>query len=478
MGIHLTDLRSRWRIPGVLAITVESGRLAVDHVRRESGGSRVLQSLEIPWAAEALVEDPERAGRALAENLDAGEVRERRCVVCLPPGWALSTTTELPQVAAEDLRGFLELRAEREFQVAVEDLALAHSSYTLPEGGAKATLVAVPVKRLEAVRRMLASAGCRPMSISLAVQAGFADGRDPSAASLNVLVNGSHADLVVAAGGGIVALRTVGLGAAEGAAARGDAIGRELRITLGRLPDAVRRHVEKARFIGARTHAEALLESTQPHLRRLGLQGIVPAARAVSPVKGGSAGAQPGLAVEAADCHLRDLPVAFEFIEREVSPLQAMLRRVDTRRRRWVLAGVLGLLVLPAAVWGVRSHIAGRLESEWKSMSAEVARLESLQARLRQFRPWFVEGTPSVELLEGLVKAFPESGEAWAKSVEIRDGTRVTCTGFARSQNAWLDLLDRLRAESGVDQLQVQAVHGESPLQFSVTYLWGRHHDE
>jgi len=105
-----------------------------------------------------VVANPERAGQELAAALTAAGIAEKRCVVCVPPGWALTTSTEVPSVGAEDLRGYLELRAEREFPVAAADLRVAHCAYALPDGSRRATLAAIPAKRMEAVSQMLETA--------------------------------------------------------------------------------------------------------------------------------------------------------------------------------------------------------------------------------------------------------------------------------------------------------------------------------
>ena len=114
-------------------------------------------------------------------------------------------------------------------------------------------------------------------------------------------------------------------------------------------------------------------------------------------------------------------------------------------------------------------------------MQANVTELDKLQGKLRRFRPWF-EATPqSLGAMEALVSAFPDSGETWAKSVQIRDADtagpgvpfiKVTCTGFARSQTALSELIERVRSKPGVVELQRQQVRGEKPIQFSFTYKW------
>lgn len=467
MKASLTEWSSRWRIPAVLGITIESGRLVIDHIRRENGGSRVLRSLCLPVGADRVVEDPEAVGRELVALLSGQGVRERRCVVCVPPLWAMSAATDAPEVGAEDLRSYFELCAEREFPVAATELQLAHSIYRLPEGGLRATLAALPRKRLDAVRQMLEVAACRPVSISLALDPELAEEHHGETGSLSVLVNGGHVDFVVSTGGGVAGLRSVPT--RGDAVANPDLIGREMRITLGRLPETVRGQLQKARFLGARPVVESLLESTQEQLHRLGLQGVVPVQR------DGAAGPgdphRPGVARAAAAQHLQGRPALFEFVAPELSSWQSFRRRYDSRRHRWLTGIVLAGLVLPAAVLLVRSRVEAGLRQEWERMRPTVTELTLLQDRIRAFRPWFDPVPGGVDALSGLVAAFPESGDVWAKSVELKDDGRVVCAGFARSQAAWMEFVDRLRAQAGVTSLQVQSVRGEDPVQFVVNFL-------
>ena len=109
-------------------------------------------------------------------------------------------------------------------------------------------------------------------------------------------------------------------------------------------------------------------------------------------------------------------------------------------------------------------------------MRSNVADLEALQLKIRQFRPWFEPAPQTLEVLEALVAAFPDQGDVWAKSIHITEGSKVACTGFARSQSALMALLDRLRSRPDVTGLQLQQVRGENPVQFSVTYKWEARH--
>ena len=462
--LDLAELKKRFQVRTVLAITVESGRVAVDLVRRDDEASRVTASFELPIGAEAVAANGERAGKELAAQLAAAGIRERRCVVCIPANWALTTSTDVPEIGAEDLRGYLELRAEREFPIPVTELRLAHSAFAAPDGKARVTLAAVPTRKLEAIERMLAAAGCRAVSMSLGLDSCLPKTELPAA--MHFVANGTHVDLIIAAGGGIAAVRSLP-SPTDTEAFDAPGFSREVRITLGRLPEALRQQVTQARFSGTPATAENLCIEIRQHLSRMGIDSRLQRAP--------EGAAHPGAALEAAELHLRQQPVAFEFLVPEVNRWQVAVRQFDDRRRRWIAGAIVGSILLLVLTYLVRSHIASSLESEWDGMRRKVADLEALQGRIRQFRPWFEPAPQSLQIVEGLAAAFPDQGDVWAKNVQVVDGTKVTCTGFARSQSALLAWFDRLRARPDVTGLRVEQVRGENPIQFSVAYKWEPH---
>jgi hypothetical protein len=187
------------------------------------------------------------------------------------------------------------------------------------------------------------------------------------------------------------------------------------------------------------------------------------------------AGEHPPAAVAAAEHHLRQQPVVFEFLPPQVNRWQVLFQRFDSRRRRWMVAAALGVIILPVLVFFVRSRIESSLTAEWNGMRRNVSELESLQQRIRQFRPWFEPAPQALQVLEGLVAAFPEQGDVWAKSINIDEAGKVTCSGFARTQPAILAILDRLRSRPEVSEVQVQQMRGANPVQFTFTFKTGGH---
>ena len=110
-------------------------------------------------------------------------------------------------------------------------------------------------------------------------------------------------------------------------------------------------------------------------------------------------------------------------------------------------------------------------------MQSTVLELEALQGKLREFRPWFAAGTPSIDCLHSLVNAFPETGDIWATRIDLKEDGQVSCAGFARNQGVWMEFLNRLSGQSGVSELQVRSVRGEEPLQVDFSFVLNPIHE-
>ncbi len=451
----LTALRQRLQTAQALGVTIEPGRIAVDLVRRNETGVRTVRSFALPITVEALLANPEAAGAEFSTQLLAGNIRERKCAVCIPPGWALTAPTDVPAMSAEDLRSYLELRAERDFPIAPSELRLAHCAFNLPDGTRAATLAGAPVKKLDAIERMLTKAGCRVVSISLGLDRCLAS--NGSTGALHFLAGPDAVDLVTVSGGGVAARRTL--------VARDDATALfpEVRISLGRLPEALRAGIHSATFEGGAEAAARLFAGLQAPLQRAGIASALASDEIV-----GRAGAL------AAERWLRKAPAAFEFVAPKVNPWQQKIRQFDSGRRRWIIAAAAGIVLLPILAFLIRSSMESGLNDEWNAMRNNVADLETIQQKIRQFRPWFDQSPTSVAILESLAAAFPDAGDVWAKSIEINDDSKVTCTGFARNTAALTNMREALRRRPGVAGLQVQQVRGENPVQFTLVYKWVR----
>jgi hypothetical protein len=354
---------------------------------------------------------------------------------------------------------------------------LAYSVFRLPDGKNQATLAALPIKRFNAVQRMLTAAGRRAASISLGVDHCLENAAAPG--SINFIPNSSHLDLVICAGGGVAALRSLpGSPLSTDQPSTLDTAGlrRELKVTLGRLPDPLRKQIRQARCLGPSASATQLWQWLGDPLKQIGithLTPVEPSPEATHPQS--NLDDSPSPALTAAKRFLYRQPAEFEFLPPKTGKLGSFLQwsKQGRKRRQGMLVAGLVILVLAPLLW--RSHMKNRLERQWTFLQPQVAQAESLQHNIRQFRPWFNTAPQSLQVLEVLTSAFPEEGSVWGRNVEIKDTDRVSCSGFARSPTALMETLDRLRAHPEIRDLQVQQVRGDKPIHFTFVFSW--HHE-
>jgi Tfp pilus assembly protein PilN len=74
-----------------------------------------------------------------------------------------------------------------------------------------------------------------------------------------------------------------------------------------------------------------------------------------------------------------------------------------------------------------------------------VDKAEALQRKVRNFSPWFQATPECLAIAVTIARAFPEEGSVWVKSVEIKDLSKITCSGSARSNQDVLTLVAALQ---------------------------------
>jgi hypothetical protein len=249
---------------------------------------------------------------------------------------------------------------------------------------------------------------------------------------------------------------------------------REIRLSLNQLPPELQTRVQRLRVWGRTETATELAEKLAGYLGPRGFQ--IDQERSMPRQLWGlqvPEGLTPSVAVALAARTLAGQPALFEFLPPRTTAWQRMRTRLASRRLATaglVLGGLFGLIGTAFLVQQVQLWYWG---SQWQRMEARVRELETIQSRIRQYRPWFDESFRSLTVLKRLTEAFPEEGSVSAKTVEIRDNGRVVCTGTARDQAALLRALDRLRAFPEVRNVQVEQMRGNAPMQFTFNLQWG-----
>jgi hypothetical protein len=105
-------------------------------------------------------------------------------------------------------------------------------------------------------------------------------------------------------------------------------------------------------------------------------------------------------------------------------------------------------------------------------MAAPVAELETVQTRIREYRPWYDTTFRNLTILKRIIECFPDNGSVTARSVEIHGPTSVSVTGTARDNASLLRTLDQLRQAKDIQGLKIEQIRGKTPAQFTFTFRW------
>jgi hypothetical protein len=486
----------RKKLTSLLGLNLDGSRLDGVVLRRTNGALEIQQSFSATLSLDPLTAAPELVGREIRNHLDAAGVRERRCVVGVPLKWMLTAQTELPPLPEADAASLLQLEAERGFPCDVTTLRLAHSSCPLPDGKQHVTLVGILNSQLTSLEQVLAAAKLKPVSFSPGLTAlkpperRFSTRRDDENVSqragsesgapgvLALAIGESQVSLQITCGGGVAALRTLE-GAIENAGSRRTLhtgfVAREVRITLGQLPAGLRESIRRIRIFGPHDLAQQLADEMDLRFEPAGL--IVELATKYSPDEFGvqlplDAPVSPAFSLAAR--LLTGQTPAFEFLPPKPTAWQQAITKYSSGRLRSAGATVAGIIVIVGGLFLFQEIQLLRLRSQWSGMSARVKELEGIQQQIQKYRPWFDGSCRSLSILKQLTTAFPEDGAVTAKTVEIRDGNAVNCSGMAQDSAALLQMLSQLRASDGVTDLKVDQIRGKSPMQFTFDFHWNK----
>ena len=468
--------RKRKPLTGVLGLALDGSRLDGVVLRRTNGSLQRLQTFSATLALDPLTAAPELVGREIHNHLDAAGIRERHCVVGVPLKWALTAHTELPPLPEADAASLLQLEAERGFPCDPATLRIADSRCALAEGRQHVLLAGIPGAQLAALENALTAAKLKPVSFALGLTALQSPAAKNSDGVLALAVGENQVTLQITAGGGVAALRALE-GAVENEAGhralRAEAVAREVRITLGQLPAALRESVRRIRIFGPRELAQQLADEMELRFEPLGL--AVEIVTAYAPDEFGVQ-LPPDTSLSAAFSLAARLlarqATPFEFLPPHASAIEQLITKYSSGRLQTAGAVAAVILFLVGGAFFIQQIQLWRLRSQWSAMAAKVGELDGFQQQIRQYRPWYDESFRTLSILKQLSAAFPEDGVVTAKTIEIREGGVVSCTGNARDSASLLKTLATLRAASGVADLKVDQLRGRSPMQFTFDFHW------
>ncbi len=438
-------------------------------VSRTGDGTQIKKQIQVPLVLDPLAATPELLGQEIRNTLQQAGIRETRCVICLPLKWLLKHRMELPDLGSDDQRSFIHLHAEREFPFSLGDLSISVSTFTASDGKRYVTILAIPLTYIRALEAACNVAGLRPISITVGVP--VPDTVPQDGGLLCVQQREAGIDVTVVGGGGVVTLRWLASGDSDGdqhTSDPDDAVLREIRLTLSELPSPIRESIRTILIQGVEPWRSRFQSALVDRIRP-----FIPAAR-IDMTSDGVGSNAPGVLPLFVTLSriLNGQNRLFEFLPPKTGSFQRIVSRISSRGNLFFggIGAVVVFVAMLAFLW--QQMQLAQLESEWSAMKTPVSEIEALQDKVRLFRPWFGDSIPTLNAILTLTEAFPEEGVVWAKAVEIKDGSAISCEGYANGSAELLKVLDRLNQDRRVTQLQVQQVQGRSPTQFRLTLYW------
>lgn len=454
------------RPQSILGLSVSHGQLRAAHAARAKNAVAILHSTSTPLSLDLLHPESELVGREIRNHLEAAGIRERHCVVALPSDWIMSQHSRVPELSPEDTASLLQIEAEKGFPCDPEELQIARSPHRSAEGS-YVTQLAARHEQLARLNAVLKSAGLKPVSFTLGITALPGAMAAAGDGCMTLVLEPKGATLLVSAGGGIAAFRTLEatIDSEVGEnVINGPALARELRISFEQVPADLRREVRRLSLRGDPKMVSQLADLLAPWAREAGLT--------IDAVATSPRPAAEEIVDQLAERYLQQVTRDLEFLPPRPSRWALMMNRYSSKRLATAGFAAAALVVVALGAFGWQEYRRWSLRSEWQQMAAEVTELEAVQTRIREYRPWYDTSFRNLTILKRVVECFPDNGSVTAKSFEIHGPANVSVTGTARDNASLLRTLDLLRQAREIQGVKIEQIRGKTPAQFTFTFRW------
>jgi len=438
LGLALTE-------QGITAALVDSS----------SSGRTILRTAAVPFTDEINLSQPQALGMELKRVLSGQGMGGGRCVIGLAATWIAAREKMLPPSDEESLRGMLTIATEREFASGTGDLAFDYCA-TTTERGSLALLAAAPRQVIDPMLTAAKVAGLNVTSVT---------------SSTLALAGGSRGD-VLAGGRLVLCLQPGGVELAVHAPARanrgvmgqaGPRLLRHLAVRLGQAPsnlDGLCKELQRVLSLAAPSQdaqgpREVLVwdslglepAAVESIGRQLGLPvRICKLPADLADLGGSSALVDNKFAQAAALAACEATTGSMDFLHSRLAP--PPMPRFSRRTLGLAAAGAAVLVVLAGIGldYYLQSSKVDDLNDTLKSLATPSEGAKKQIDDFRFVQGWYDARPEFLECLKEIANAFPPEGRCWATDLRVREDMEVELSVKAVSQDAALEVLDRLKS--------------------------------
>ena len=469
----------------MLGLAVTRRSITAVEVAPTAAGARISRAGELVLDDETSLEKPQALGKALKQFLHAKGFSASRCVIGMEANWLATREKTVPAQAGHNVGDMLALMVEREFASDRKDLVVDYALAPESEAQRSVLLVAAPRRVVDGLAAMAQAAGLRAAGITASTvalaAAGDGQGGDDQLV-LHLFAGG--AELAVRSGGALRMMRrlpvSIPLDSDDVASKNGwvNDLADELHRVVALLPGGTRPEASEVVVwdqvgldaAACETMSDRLALAVRPQRDLPGLDRLAVAALPV----GGQFSAAGAMAVEA----LRGRSLTVDLLH---SRLAAQERLPIARKLAWA-GGVAGALLVAAVAVGLdwRSDYveAEDLDTRLQAMEGDLRDARATINRVGFARPWYDRRPKYLECVRELTLAFPQESGIWATSLAVQEDMQVALSGKATSKAIVLDVVDRLKANKKLFDVQPlylrEAGRSGRETAFAMSFTYGK----
>ncbi len=453
-------------------VSIEFGRESVKAVSaaKNGRGLKIKKTLDCPIDACLLTTDPDALGEALRMRMTETGMYDAHCMVSVPLQWVLKHRIEVPELSPDDVESYIRLQAERAFPFPLDELSISTSWFEAADGKRYASIHAVRLSQIEALRAVCKKAKLTPLSFTIGQPSEFNGQTSGHAVHLRQRDDG--VDCQIIHNNELIGFRFFEADWSEGAHKGIPSLFRDIRVTLSELPLALQSSFGAIVVCGPREWADAFIQAAGPAASLMNMRLETAAPISPKPINVNGDAYWVGPIYHTANQFYLNQKSQVEFLPPRVNRFKQWASKISSRGSLVAGASATAVMVVVCAAFVYQYYTWSSLNSRWQSIRDQVDEVSVIQDNVRLFRPWFDESLPALSSLHTLVEAFPEAGSIWVQVVEIDQSRRVSFSGFAEDSHALLMLHETLKQDERVQYLTVEQMLGEPPIKFAFNFQW------